>query len=46
MDEQLQDYLIFIRIERNLAATTLTAYQGDLNRYLIYLKIEALQMGW
>ncbi|MCH7852160.1 MAG: site-specific tyrosine recombinase XerD [Candidatus Marinimicrobia bacterium] len=38
MDDQLQDYLIFIRIERNLAATTLTAYQGDLNRYLIYLK--------
>jgi len=37
MDAYLKDYLLFAKIERNLATTTLESYHHDLQRYLEYL---------
>lgn len=37
-EEHLQDYLLYVRIERNLSPATLLAYRSDLTRYLNYLK--------
>jgi integrase/recombinase XerD len=34
----LDDYLLYARVERNLAPTTLTSYEIDLTRYLGYLR--------
>ena len=41
--EQLQDYLLYAKIERNLSPTTLVAYQTDLTRYLFYLTEAGIQ---
>jgi len=36
-DEYLQEFLNYMRIERNYSATTITTYQGNLIRYLSFL---------
>ncbi len=38
MKNLLEDYLLYARVERNLAPTTLTSYESDLTRYLGYLR--------
>jgi len=38
MDAALKDYLLYARIERNLAPATLESYERDLKRYLGYLE--------
>ena len=37
MQSYLQDYLIMIRVERNLSNKTYEAYQRDLTQYLKYM---------
>ncbi len=37
MDAALKDYLLYARIERNLAQATLESYERDLERYIVYL---------
>ncbi len=38
MEEALQEFLNFLRIERNLSANTVAAYSNDLRRYLDFLR--------
>ncbi|MCH8838195.1 MAG: site-specific integrase, partial [Candidatus Marinimicrobia bacterium] len=38
MKDLLEDYLLYARVERNLAPTTLTSYEIDLQRYLAHLQ--------
>ncbi len=38
MKDLLEDYLLYARVERNLAPTTLASYEIDLNRYLDHLR--------
>lgn len=37
METYLQDYLISLRVERNLSPNSIDAYRSDLNRYLHFL---------
>ncbi|MCK4578616.1 MAG: tyrosine recombinase, partial [Candidatus Marinimicrobia bacterium] len=43
MEQQLQDFILFARIERNLAENTVDNYQRDLKRYLQYLEQAGLK---
>ena len=38
MKSHLKDYIIFLRIEKNLSNNTIEAYERDLSRYLIFLE--------
>ena len=38
MKDLLEDYLLYARVERNLATTTLASYEIDLQRYLEHLR--------
>ncbi len=42
-EEHLQDYLLYIKIERNLSPATLLAYRRDLTRYLDYLNVSGVK---
>ena len=46
MNDYFQDYLIMLRVERNVSANTIDAYRRDLKQYLGYiiddLKIKSL----
>lgn len=37
MDKYLKDYIIFLRIEKNLSKNTIEAYERDLSRFIHYL---------
>jgi integrase/recombinase XerD len=43
MNEYLQQYLTYLRFEKNLAENTIHSYQNDLNRYLIFLNSQDIQ---
>jgi integrase/recombinase XerD len=44
MENQLKDFLYFLRVEKGLADNTVLAYERDLRSYLLYLKnVELLQ---
>lgn len=38
MQELVQDFINYLKIERNLAANTIDAYHNDLNRYIQFLE--------
>ncbi len=40
MENHLKDYLIQLRVEKNLSPNSIAAYQRDLNRYLGYIENE------
>jgi integrase/recombinase XerD len=40
MDDQLKDFLYFLRVEKGLSNNTILAYERDLKSYLVYLKKE------
>lgn len=40
VDNILKDYIIFLRIEKNLSKNTIEAYERDLKSYLKYLNID------
>ena len=37
MNDYFQDYLIMLRVERNVSANTIDAYRRDLKQYLGYV---------
>lgn len=42
MDEQVQEFLIYLQVEKGLAENTLVAYKHDLQKLISYLKKEQL----
>lgn len=43
MNEYLQQYLTFLRFEKNLSENSIQAYQQDLSRYLAFLESQDIQ---
>ena len=37
MNDYFQDYLIMLRVERNVSANTIDAYRRDLKQYIGYI---------
>ncbi|MCH8982001.1 site-specific integrase, partial [candidate division KSB1 bacterium] len=42
MEDYLQEFLNFLRIEKNAATNTILSYQNDLIRYINFLKNKGL----
>ena len=43
MNEYLQQYLTFLRFEKNLSENSIQAYQQDLSRYIAFLESQDIQ---
>lgn len=43
--ESLEEYLIFLKIERGLSKNSIESYQRDLKQYITYLDQENIK-GW
>lgn len=43
MDQQLDDFINFLRVERNLAANTISAYASDLVKYIDFLSSRGIE---